>query len=165
MINQCPSNKNSQHKHSQALRKKKGVEGWWWGGGSFHNRDGARQAILFCITSYFCKVAVLAIGAMSKIWSDQYLWVCLIKRRTNVQVLTKGPGHTSVGLQLVYTVKTVVQSSDGAQSGALILVSQQITLLVHSERTWKRDLGLGHGMMFIFFPLLCIISFNMGFGM
>lgn len=62
--------------------------------------DGQSSSALPLI---FFKVAVLAIGAMSEICSDQYLWVCLIKRRTNIQVLTKGLGLTNGGLQLVYT--------------------------------------------------------------
>ncbi len=95
------------------------------GGVSFHNTDGALQAIPFCITSSFFKVAVLAMWTMSKICSDQYLWVSLIKRGTNEQVLTKGhaiPVRVYSLYTLGYDVKTAVQSSDGAQRGALILV-------------------------------------------
>lgn len=128
------------------------------GGVSFDKRHRAGKPILLCITSLFFKVAGGAIVAMSKIWSDQYLWVCLIKERAGIQVLTKGLGHTSVGLQRVYTGiwcwnsgsvlgRRLKWSSDPCPC----LVSQQITLLVHSGRTWKRDLGLGNRMRFIFF--------------
>lgn len=68
----------------------------------------SQETELQCINSsstltIFFKVAVPAVVAMSKIWRDQYLRACLINRRTRIQVLTKGPGHTNSGLQLVYT--------------------------------------------------------------
>lgn len=84
----------SIHRHRAWLRR-----GW---GVSFHNtdRDGQSSSALALI---FFKVAVLAMRTMLEICSDQYLWVCLIKRGTNIQVLTKGLGRTDAVLQLVYT--------------------------------------------------------------
>lgn len=160
MIKQCPSNKNSQHRHTQAVRKRRGVRRV-----SFHNTELDRQSSS-ALALIFFKVAVLAMGTMSEICHDQYLWVCLIKRRTNIQVLTKGLGHTKAGLQLVYT--GIWCENSGSVLGwcpkrssdpCPRLVLQKLTLLVHSGQTWKRDLGLGRGMMFTFpfyYLLFCL---------
>lgn len=58
------------------------------------NTENAGYAILF----WFCfKVAVLATGTMSGICSDQYSQLCLIKERSDEQVLTKERGRTERG--------------------------------------------------------------------
>jgi len=81
---------------------------WAWEGGCAGRCDSTTQTELdrqsySALALIFYKVAVLAMRTMSDICWDQYLWVCLIERGSNIQVLTKGLGHTKAGLQLVYT--------------------------------------------------------------
>lgn len=65
MIKQCPSNKNSQNKHAHAMRREEGVH-------SITHTELDRQSCS-ALPHIFFKVAVLAMGTMSEICSDQYL--------------------------------------------------------------------------------------------
>ena len=132
----APQTRIAKHKHTQALRKKKKKKKKKRRRRrrrrrvSFHNRDGAtlRNPLLhhLLFIYLFCQGCCSGNGDNVKKFVAINISECVWSPgRPSIQVLTKAqaiPTRVYSLYTLGYDVKTVVQSSDGGQRGALILV-------------------------------------------
>lgn len=152
MIEQCTSNRTASI--TTSLRK----DGKKMCHSSTQNQRQSSSLVLY-------KAAVLATGKMSQICSDQYVWVCLIKTRPNIQVLTNIQTTALLVYSLYtrrYDATTEVQASDGIRRESLILVPilfhKKWHCLSTQDEHGKRDLGFGCYTMFTF--LFFIMSYS-----